>query len=166
MSTYYCSTCGKAIQYAVTKPSSCPGCGKLIKAVSALVAAGMVIIPVPPTETHYQVVVPGQKGKTAKRYNVIPEPKGLSRARIMEEDLADGAALGEGDTPDSSGEGDDNDDGAPLNEAYDVNAAKQLARELVAGIDPSTIHVGNDDDDKPVKFGDLVRQREAQMGKQ
>lgn len=156
MPTYFCGSCGKDIRYSVTKPSSCPGCGKLIKAVSALAAAGMVLVPVPPVETQYQVVVPSQKGKAAKRYNVIPEPKGLSRARIMEEDLADGIAA-EGDA-DTGGEGDD---GEPLSEAYDVNAAKQLARELVAGIDPSTIHVGNDDDDKPVKFGDLVRQRAA-----
>ena len=112
MATFFCFSCGKDIQYKITKPASCPACGKLIK--TTMVKAFAVPIPVSDTPS-YQVVVPDHKGKLSKRYNVIPESKNLSRARIMEEDLVDSPSSDE----------DENDDETPLSEAYDANAAKQ-----------------------------------------
>ncbi len=147
MPTYYCSTsgCGNRIEYLTEKPKACPKCKASIvdplKALAlATASAARVPIRANPEEDDLEVVTPPVR--SAKSKAIIRKP--LTRLRPvvhLETDDQDGT--------NDEDIGEEDEDGEPL----DPRAARRLARELAATIDPSTIHVGIDDSDERVTFG-------------
>jgi hypothetical protein len=145
MPTYFCSNekCGTAIQYSVTKPERCPKCGKLLRtpgvAITSIkvipkadVAKLVAVPPAPPEEDDNAPLVAPRRTVKAKKVTVAPSE-------------------------------DPNLDETPEDDTYDRRAARRLARELLANIDPNSISLsgGDENDDGPVRFADLVRARQA-----
>ena len=178
MAQYFCTHCGKAIQFKVIKPPTCPSCGKGIK--GTVVASPVVIPTASPSPTllssitseealaaHIQKMVEEAIKGQAKQTGAFnspssssKSPRSLSRARIMERSVA-GAKLSEDEEEEKT---DDETDSSIVSEddTYDEVEVQQIARELESVV-KAGFHIDEDgDDDAPVKFGDLVRQRAAQ----
>lgn len=135
--THHCFQCGYAIIYASSKPVSCPKC-------SSTIAKAFVPKPIPtaPIVAALEDDDPPVPPRRAAARRTTPPPIGDSIEGID-------AGIDEDQPP------------------LDRRAARQLARELIARIDPSSIRVGGDGEDVMVRFGDLIAQGErAQNGGQ
>lgn len=128
MPILYCSSdrCGYPITYTTSRPETCPKC---LTAIAKTFIPKP--IPTPPIATAQDDNEPPLSRRvTARRAAVLPLD---NRDNIETNAIAD-------------------DDDGPL----DRRAARQLARELIASIDPSSIHTGTEGEDVVVRFGDLI----------
>jgi hypothetical protein len=154
MPTYYCPNdrCGAAIKYSVVKPERCPKCGKLLK--GATVVAAVSVKPTvkappapPPIEDDDAPLLPRPRKGVVKVLRQRVKPTVLPQ----DEDEDD-----TGTTVASTVDDDEED------ETYDKRAARRLARELLANLDPDAVHVSVEKgEDDPISFGELYRQRQA-----
>lgn len=153
MPQYFCSNekCGAAIQYSVAKPEKCPKCGKRL-GVALVVKASIVSKVNPPAPPP---VAPVEEDEEDYRKPLVV-PRRAVRAKV---------GNGDDDDPDLPSVNADittadlTDDEADA--AYDKRAARRLAREMLAKLNPDDFRVLGEDEDKPIRFGDLVRQAQA-----
>ena len=146
MPQYFCSNdrCGAAIQYSVTKPDKCPKCGKKLGVAAVVMPIIARANPPPP--------VPKVVEEDEEDYRKpLIAPRRVARAKVVEDDSDPISATHV--NPDAENAEDDEED-----DVYDKRAARRLAREMLANLNPDHIHVSGDEEDKPIRFGDLVRQ--------
>ena len=156
MPTYYC-TCGNKITYATVRPTTCPKCRAAINDPFAMLARAAAMAPIQPTVIASRG--PDDDGdddeeelpETCRRPRVTPritvrKPNRPGRAPV------DGMTMASAEIDDPSDDADA--EGDHVAEPYDAHAARKLARQLVASIDPDTISVGDDSDDPPTTFAD------------
>jgi len=144
MSNHYCPFCGSKATYEAVKPTNCPKCKKPFEA--AFKGAVAAPTPVQPDPDDDLPLPPTRSAVVAKpRYRhgevVPPVPTRTTEATVV-------PLRG----PDE--EADDED------EYVDPRARRRLARELAASIDPSTIHI-DDEDEGTVTFGQLYNNPDA-----
>lgn len=165
-------SCGAKITYETSLPKACPKCGALLKDPAKVVAA----ITAAAVKVAAQVVTPAQEARAnevslddgddivvcrpaARSSNSRPVTRkptllGRQAAQARVEDAEDDNT-GVDDTDDAADQGDLDDE--PEDTSVDPREARRRIRQLAASIDPSTIHVG-DVDEQPVTFADWCAQ--------
>jgi hypothetical protein len=147
MPTYYCPTtgCGNRITYLTEKPKICPKCSTAIadpmRAIANIVPAKIVKAKVEEEideDDDAPIIAPARSSRS----------KPIIRKPVPRQHVASAATV-EGDDADDDLEDDEEGDGEP----YNPREARRLARQLAASIDPSTIRVEMDGEER-VTFKD------------
>ena len=145
MPKHYCSTCGYAVAYAITKPASCPKCSTVFAAPAA-VPTPITVQATRPKPKSPPVDDQEEENPPVPRRQMRPTRAKAHRVINTEDDtVAD-------ETQNARGSAYDPDD-----DTYDPREARRLARELIATIDRSSIRVVDDTkSETKFRFGDIV----------
>jgi hypothetical protein len=163
MPTYYCpfDRCGAAIQYTITKPTTCPRCERRFADAFKVAVAQTPPPPAPVVEEDDEPRL--TRSALEARRKSLSTTSVKPRTRRERDDTAANVMTPVGSKahpalPDPEPESDIEDD------TYDPREARRLARELAASIDPSTIVV-EDQDDGIVRFSQFVEEAKRNGGK-